>query len=128
MKQFTVDYYIQKFSQIPEENWTKGDMGRGNIHCAIGHCNVKDGDISEKGDILIEEGQELAKLIYLVSPQDDLFTTVFYINDSRYKTNYKQETPKQRILAALHDVKELLETNSAVEETNKILKEELQLV
>lgn len=90
--EYTVDYFIAKFEAIPEEKWFIGDFI--NIYnpeqkCAYGHC----GCIKSLGETIE------SNMLF------DLFDNpVHYINDG-HDEKYQQSTPKQRILAALHDIK-----------------------
>lgn len=77
-------YFLQKFTAIPEEQWIEGkftdELGR---HCALGFC-----------DMATREDVDLCELFdWHVSK----------INDGNH-TGYQQPTPRQRILAALHDL------------------------
>ena len=82
---YNVNYFIKKFEAIPEDQWTTGSFrdehGR---KCALGHC--------------LTLHEEQAALISL------LRYTTSEINDGE-RDRYQQPTPKQRILAALNDVK-----------------------
>ncbi len=84
---YDVDYFIAKFEAIPEELWCVDAYTKGRKHCARGFC----GETSDKET---REGIALEKLIRWPA----------MINDGG-RSNYKQPTPKQRILAALYDVK-----------------------
>jgi len=85
---YTVEYFIQKFEAIEEKEWTIGKFYDGitNTHCVIGHCNSAE-----------------REAIYDIFGKHSTSTPVI-INDG-YNTNYQQSTPKQRILAALKDIK-----------------------
>ena len=90
---YDVDYFITKFEAIPEELWMieyfEEVQKDGRItRCALGHCGASDANYSE-------EAKTLNLLLnYLVAG----------INDGA-NDRYQQPTPKQRILAALRDVK-----------------------
>ena len=87
---FTVDYFIAKFEAIPEEQWCSGDYSNSHgQHCAAGHC----GEGRFTG--VTPESQGLEAILH---------HRTAYINDGD-GSDYKQPTPKQRILAALRDVK-----------------------
>lgn len=79
-------YFIEKFSAIPEEQWCvlqlTDEQGR---HCVYGHC----------GSDYMPEGNALGKIL-------DFQTS--FINDGEH-SQYQQPTPKQRILAALEDAR-----------------------
>lgn len=90
---YNVDYFINKFEAIPEDKWFVGSYQNPNNpeqKCARGHCG---GDYSW---LSTEEEMALLKLL-------GRFTTTS-INDG-IDLNYQQPTPKQRILAALYDLK-----------------------
>lgn len=99
---YTVDYFIEKFEKIPEDLWFMGDYFNENktSFCALGHCGC-DG---EEGDTM--EGIALYKLLNYDIPE---------INDGEHNI-YQQPTPKQRILAALYDIKKM---QSPKEETRE---------
>lgn len=98
--QFTVDYFLKKFSAIPEEFWTgNGNYFEGNKRCAFGHCE-------RLTDHWNEESTALNKLFRLLPFR----AVVICINDGE-DDKYKQPTPKQRILAALRDIKKMEESS-----------------
>lgn len=107
---YDVDYFIEKFEAIPEKFWMEGAFKQGKRKCANGHCGV---DLYHL-DCL--EGNKLADLLeplkrtYL-NKDLNLYTNKIYlvtatINDGDTK-EYQQATPKQRILAALYDIKKM---------------------
>lgn len=98
----TVDYFIEKFSSIPEENWTTGEWVAGQgVHCAMGHCGAKgDGNYTE----------ESFALNHLVKTHLGYGYSVEEINDGD-NPEYKELTPKERILSALHDIKAIVNPN-----------------
>lgn len=92
---YSVDYFIKKFSAIPDELWcVRGFNGPGGSHCAAGHCGM-DGSC---GGWLRPEAIGIRELF------DDLGTDIAYVNDGGDE-RYKQPTPKARILAALYAIK-----------------------
>ena len=94
---YNVDYFIKKFEAIPEENWTVGVYEDGDKCCAMGHCGIRD-DFSVPDTY---ESRELFRLIF-----SNYSCHVTNINDGEIE-GYQQPTPKQRILAALYDIKKL---------------------
>ena len=91
---YDVDYFINKFEAIPEEQWCTGafslcDENENTQHCALGHCGYGVGTKTVEGEALIS----------LFEPE-----LLPMINDDR-SIEYSQSTPKQRILAALYDIK-----------------------
>lgn len=108
---YTVDYFIQKFEAIAEEKWIMEELSLGDQCCALGHCGVRSKDISNKGSITNnDEGKELCKILSVFKAGGTEYENVYKINDGQtdlfggYLT-----TPKQRILAALYDIKKMQE-------------------
>lgn len=104
---YTLDHFIKKFEAIPETQWIVGNWSDGNDgHCAAGHCKQSDAhhspEVSELGDIL----RQLPVTIIAAGNGWGLsgWGIVTAINDA-FTTEYQQPTPKQRILAALYDIK-----------------------
>lgn len=96
---YTVDYFIKKFEAIPERLWAVGDIGKeGSPRCALGHCRP---EVSE----LQDERCGLINLIHLLYGEN-IPCSLIDINNG-YDPRYPQPTPKQRILAALYDIKKL---------------------
>jgi len=96
---YDVNYFIKKFEAIPDELWFIGDFVdpvNGSAKCAFGHCGMT----NSIGMNSCNEGAALHRLTkkYMVAD----------INDG-LDPNYRQPTPKQRILAALYDIKKLQE-------------------
>lgn len=92
MENYDVDYFIKKFEAIPEERWCTGYYHKEDRtkFCALGHCGrfVSDADSIES-----------LALRRVFHP-----AVVSIINDNG-NIRYSQATPKQRILAALYDIK-----------------------
>jgi hypothetical protein len=115
---YTVDFFIDKFSKIPEHLWLIGDQGHfGGPACAFGHCRIRP---SDKYGSDTEEGVALQKLFFdsglrikdsgyginvNIAPNGSIQAAA-WINNGFIK-EYQQPTPKQRILAALYDIKRL---------------------
>lgn len=97
---YNVDYFIKKFEAIPENQWITGGLGYKGRHCALGHCGVTNLSHHNK------ESSALGQLLGLSCPGE-----VWKINDLAAWSDpvcdpYRHlPTPKQRILAALLDVK-----------------------
>ena len=86
----TVDHFIKKFEAIPEYMWTTCALGHeGGPRCALGH--TLDG---------MNNTEETSSLVGVIGG------VVVRINNGDDK-RYQQSTPKQRVLAALHDIKAL---------------------
>lgn len=93
---YTVDYFINKFEAIPDNEWTMNSyidkLGR---HCALGHCGCTNPNYTI-------EGKALENLF-----EKHLCTAVTYVNDDR-EDLFKQQTPKSRVIAALKEIKQLI--------------------
>jgi len=87
---YDVDYFLTKFSAIPDEQWCVGEFAWDGMKCALGHC----------GEVVpfatTAESQALRWLFDV---------SVIAVNDGK-DPRYKQPTPKARILAALRDLQE----------------------
>lgn len=96
--EYNVDYYIEKYEAIPDEEWCVGAYeGPNESHCALGFCGVNYGN-QFMGTL---ESNILSRIIRKVTNE-----TVDRLNDGA-DWRYQQATPKQRILAALYDVKKV---------------------
>jgi hypothetical protein len=105
--EYTVDYFIKKFEAIPEELWLVGSRGEGGAdspHCAHGWCAL--------GNIDSLAGNEENGLIEVFRPIMNGYG-VATINNG-YNERYQQPTPKQRILAALYDIKKLQDGDGTI--------------
>lgn len=121
--EYNVDFFIDKFSKIPERKWIIGSYGSNDDgpHCAYGHCGARDIPF-----YIGNEAMALAKLfVGKLQPHE--------VNDGKDPV-YQQPTPKERILAALYDIKQsqqpkelpLPEFQSI--SLSKILQEETKLI
>lgn len=99
---YNVDFFINKFEAIPEDRWcvhtVTDEYGR---HCAWGHLESYLGDsfLLSSDYPMIKSFTSLFKKYGLNKNGDP-----GNINNGRDK-RYQQPTPKQRILAALYDIK-----------------------
>jgi len=134
--EYTVDYFLNKFSSIPEELWTWGNFELNGQSCAAGHCGIRDANkLNAEANSLIElfSKLKLSPVFGVSFYGNKLYDTVAVINDG-HCAEYNQETPKKRILAALNDVKKMQEPKPkeiiryvAVPETIKEQEKELVL-
>lgn len=86
---YTVDYFIAKFEAIPDQLWAVRNLGtEGGPRCALGHCALGN-DITKESCGLIS-----------------LLPNAMNINNGD-DHSYPQPSPKQRILAALYDIKRM---------------------
>lgn len=99
--EYTVDYFIDKFSTIDSD-----DIGVGSLceHCSLYHCGVVE-DVMTGNYLETEESIALGKLInnHLNDKYNEI-GAVYNLNDGHI-VKYQQETPKERILACLNDIK-----------------------
>lgn len=107
--EYSISYFIDKFSKIPNRMWTTGSDGWLGIegkYCADGFCGGK-GDLRLTGESLA-----LAKLLLPLVKDCSLLEVNWHINDGHCKEYSKNDylEPKERILAALHDRK-IMEAN-----------------
>lgn len=103
---YDIDYFINKFSSIPEEKWCADHFVNGKKHCALGHCGQ---------DPFTGRTEESHSLINLFPHKQ----SVSAINDGGNE-DYQQPTPKQRVLAALNDLKNKPTMNINAEPGTKI--------
>lgn len=108
---YTVDYFISKFQAIPESLWASGSFSNRGRCCAAGHCGINvesdyDGNAEAKAFVNIFRTIKISNMgrVY----KNELFDTVVVVNDG-FAEQYPQPTPKQRILAALYDIKRMQE-------------------
>lgn len=111
---YDVDYFINKFEAIPENMWLIGAQGYNRIeHCALGHCKSNDGYYGNSYPSNSIEAKTLEYLFFNAGIYSCLMTksnrngwNIADVNNGD-NPNYQQPTPKQRILAALYDIKKL---------------------
>ena len=96
---YDADYFLNKFRAIPEEKWIRGTYGAGGPdepHCALGHCGMR-----RKNDGSFDSSEAIALR--------DIFRghfPVHEVNDGFIPHLFPQDSPKERILAALQFIKE----------------------
>lgn len=114
METYDVDYFIKKFERIHEHRWCteKFRLWSGK-RCGVGHClsdeaveklnsgyRVLQDDERKSG--MFAEAFALANLFQPTGTNKVL--AVYRVNNGN-DPRYQQPTPKQRILAALRDIK-----------------------
>jgi hypothetical protein len=110
---YDVDFFIKKFETICDDQWITDNYRTNFGCCALGHCGIKSDS---------EETEESRSLRKLFSPLGKY--AVQYINDRQmhFDREFAKEeivkyliypTPKQRILAALFDIKKMQEQDNA---------------
>lgn len=103
---YDVDYFIKKFEAISEDMWcTHAQTNSHGQHCAWGHCGITNEQIGFR-----ELDNHALKVIQLTRKSGfewHLGNKAFAnINNGAF-LEYQQPTPKQRILAALYDIKKM---------------------
>lgn len=100
---YTVDYFIDKFSNIPEENFITGSLQMDNKCCALGYCGMKNYD---------KIPREAIALIDIITPkaaqQENKVGISYFVTDVNDGIGSKRElgsTPKERILNKLKEIK-----------------------
>jgi hypothetical protein len=131
---YTVDYFLDKFSKIPESRWTTHVFSEKKFLstrkcCAQGHCLplfvLKETEKKKSINIRIDkysihDFSEAFALIALFG-QRNLTTSQRIANiNNGSDIHYNQPTPKQRILAALRDIKKLQEPEAKPEVKERI--------
>lgn len=113
--EYTVDYFIKKFSNTRDNMWCINSLHDDGKSCANGWCGVT----------LTFDGKENS-LVYFATPESIAMAKLFkplatgkiydhhenYSNIAAHINNgnhpgYQQPTPKQRILEALHNLKKM---------------------
>ena len=93
---YDIDYFIAKFSAIPEEKWCTGKfMNDTGQCCALGFCLP-----GYKGTAELDEENNTEFLSIQTIFGKIKYKDITDINDRR-SVGFKQPTPKQRVLAAL---------------------------
>ena len=90
---YDADYFIRRFSAIPDEKWCTGAYRKGDAMCASGHCLLW-GDHGRREST--NEWRALCDMFGRNAPS--------LVNDG-HCPRYRQKTPRARILAALRDAK-----------------------
>lgn len=103
---YDVDYFIQKFEAIPEDLWCMGTLTLGDKHCALGHCGVR--NIQTEGSEALLSIFAEASTILKEKGVIKWHLHVAGVNDGGTwaTTLFKQNTPRERILAALNYIKD----------------------
>lgn len=100
MSKYNKQYFIDKFSAIPSDQWIENFYSdkSGKYHCVLGHLGAGIKNPLPRND---EEYACFNNLIW-----DNLKCNPIFINDG-FDARYKQDNPKDRILAALNDIKDI---------------------
>lgn len=110
MKNYNIQHFINKFSLIPDFKIIphRQNDERGN-HCALGWCNPSytQDSTQEEYTALIQFFDELCQ-----DHSENLSGWIVANINNGIDLRYQQESPKQRILAALYDIKAKLGPSS----------------
>jgi len=113
MEQYTADYFIGKFQSIPDNFLVKGVFSDSlGGHCANGWCGAS----GMFNPYLTDESRGLQRVFSSLQTAangdsedyPDYSNIAANINNG-HDDRYQQPTPKQRILAALYDIKKMQE-------------------
>jgi hypothetical protein len=120
----TTNHFIEKFTKIPNRKWTTDKLWKEitifgipmiTAKCALGHCltYVRVKDYNKNFGYLHDDDSkiEINKLIMLF--YINLNIEAYKINNSKIDI-YNQEKPKERILAALKNIKNKLEKEISI--------------
>lgn len=109
MKKYDVDYFIKKFEAIPEEKWYQGTYFNEDktAFCALGHCGQKDYKHTKQSIALINIFKKADKALNVYNVNDGNYNwySDVYIEGFRDFNIYLGDTPKERILNALYNIK-----------------------
>lgn len=112
---YTIDYFLDKFSKIPERFWMTLGYSFGDQCCSLGHCGARACMPTDESDALIRLFENIG-----AHPAT--------VNDGKDILRYYQTTPRQRILAALLDIKALQEKETPKVEIVPEVKERIVYV
>ena len=103
---FTTDYFIEKFSAIPDNQWVTGSFRKDGQRCALGHCGVTSTlRLTPEAKALCSLFEEYFKTRRYPSQIDLMIkgaSRVMLVND----IEQPHTTPKGRILKVLGDIRE----------------------
>lgn len=98
MSKYTVDYFLTKFTAIPEDKWCQNEYkNAAGQHCAFGLCGASNTIFGPAS--FPEEAKALDAMF-----NRHLGVSVPNLNDGHIM-RFTQATPKQRILAGLKEIK-----------------------
>src|ERR1700761_2533442 len=92
MTKYTAMYFIKKFSEIPEHEWTMGNWHDAGKSCALGHC----GETAHSSNT--KESLAFRRLLEKIGD-----TCGYEVNDAFLKDDFYElgTHPKERVLNAL---------------------------
>lgn len=101
---FDIDFFISKFSAIPDERWCEADFNNKlGQSCALGHCGVlRSSELMFDGEtdiVAVHPSRAEGRALWEI-----LRCNIGSVNNGG-NPRYQQPTPRARILAALHDAK-----------------------
>lgn len=107
--EFTPDYFIDKFSAIPDHLWDVGSIGNYEgtefaKKCALGLCGVS---VMQGVYVPTEESDALVKLFGGAEPDGTIknYRSVYAVNDALEDYRIYGSTPKERIINKLKEIK-----------------------
>lgn len=129
--EYNVDFFIQKFQNTRDDKWCTRSLHKDSSACANGWLGAN-GHYSRSGEYIITTTPESEALAVVLRPlaNDKIrdyhpkYSTIAASINNGQDERYQQSSPKQRILAALHDVKKLQKNNGA----HEVKKEKIKYV
>lgn len=104
---YDVDYFIKNFEAIPEDKWFIGNFNSpdNSKSCALGHCGIRGEKVNSLLSLFTANNLNVA-----IVNDGSISPFVFFDKEGLCKAKNSKKyfhlpTPKQRILAALYDIK-----------------------
>lgn len=110
--EYTVDYFLAYFQNTRDDKWCTDKLHYDGKSCANGWCGVTStaNDDGKQSFWVTPESQALAIVFSCLATEDIKdddyrYSNIAAVINNGYDERYPQPTPKQRILAALRDIK-----------------------
>lgn len=112
---YDVNYFIKKFEAIPEKLWCIKKFKKVSLFsiksCAQGHCMTTEFADKFKREMVsypsdVKLNPEWWGLVTLFGGVDNNCNLIVAVVNNGVDGRYQQPTPKQRILAALYDIRD----------------------
>jgi hypothetical protein len=105
---YDIDYFINKLSAIPDEQWGTGRVECDGKYCVMGHCGTIEGipeGETTRSWILSEETKALVRLFTNCAAGEELKNVekLYRVNDDYRRNGFN--SPKEPIIAQLEAIK-----------------------
>jgi hypothetical protein len=97
---YTLEYFIEKLSAIPEEEWTTKTYNDGEKCCALGHC----GAVMSCYDT--EESSALKRISVINCKEENNWLTIPDVNDGKKHSEQYGTTPTERVVNYLKSLRD----------------------